>query len=97
MNSAQHAIPPTRPSPLIEIYTSGYCPYCVMARRLLKTKRVEWTEYRVDLQTQLRDEMLARSHRRSVPQIFIGGEHIGGFDDLSALDRAGGLDPLLSA
>lgn len=96
MNSEHHAIPPTRPSPLIEMYATGFCPYCVMARRLLKGKRVEWTEYRVDQQINLREEMLARCHRRSVPQIFIGGQHIGGFDDLSALDRAGGLDPLLA-
>jgi glutaredoxin 3 len=97
VNSGHHAIPPTRPSPLIEIYATGFCPYCVMARRLLKAKRVEWKEYRLDLQAELRDEMQARSHRRSVPQIFIGGQHIGGFDDLSALDRAGGLDALLGA
>jgi glutaredoxin 3 len=78
------------------MYTSGVCPYCIMAERLLKAKGVEEIEkIRVDLQPQLRAEMMQKTGRRTVPQIYIGDTHVGGFDDLSALDRVGKLDSLL--
>ena len=82
----------------IEMYTTQVCPYCVRAKDLLKRKGVEVTEIRVDTDDAKRDEMLARAAgRRTVPQIFINGQHIGGCDDLYALDSRGELDPLLNA
>lgn len=68
-----------------------------MAERLLASKKVTVTKIRVDLDPELRNEMMARSGRRTVPQIFVGTTHVGGFDDLSALNERGGLDPLLAA
>ena len=80
------------------MYSTGTCPYCIMAERLLTAKGVAAIDkIRVDLEPEKRDEMTAKTGRRTVPQIFIGAQHIGGFDDLSALDRAGGLDRLLAA
>lgn len=79
----------------IVMYATSSCPYCVAARGLLNSKRVQWTEVPVDLQPEKRAEMMQRSGRHTVPQIFIGDRHIGGFDDLSLLDRRGELDPLL--
>ena len=82
--------------PVVTMYATGVCPYCVQAERLLKAKGVTAiTKIRVDLDPARRDEMMARTGRRTVPQIYIGERHVGGFDDLVALDRAGGLDPLL--
>lgn len=82
----------------ITMYATGVCPYCVMAEKLLRAKGVaQIDKIRVDVDAARRDEMIARTGRRTVPQIFIGDTHVGGFDDLSALDRAGGLDPLLAA
>jgi glutaredoxin 3 len=82
----------------VVMYSTGVCPFCLMAERLLKAKGVAQIEkIRVDLQPERRDEMVERTGRRTVPQIFVGERHVGGFDDLSALDRAGGLDPLLAA
>ncbi len=79
------------------MYTSAYCPYCVQAERLLRGKGVEQIEkVRVDLEPARRVEMMQRTGRRSVPQIFVGPVHVGGFDDLVTLDRAGGLAPLLA-
>lgn len=79
------------------MYSTGVCPYCVMAERLLKAKGVaEIEKVRVDLEPARREEMMQRTGRRTVPQIFVGDRHVGGYDDLAALDRAGGLDPLLS-
>jgi glutaredoxin 3 len=81
----------------IIMYTTAVCPYCVNAERLLNSKGVkEINKIRVDLQPELRQEMMQKTGRRTVPQIYIGEQHIGGFDDLRALDLAGGLDPLLS-
>ena len=81
----------------IEIYTTAICPYCVAAKNYLKGKGQQWVEIRVDTDPARREEMMARSnHRRTVPQIFIDDTHVGGYDDLVALDRAGGLAPLLS-
>lgn len=78
------------------MYSTGVCPYCVMAERLLKAKGVENIEkIRVDLQPEQRAEMMQKTGRRTVPQIYIGNTHVGGFDDLSALDHAGKLDSLL--
>jgi glutaredoxin 3 len=80
------------------MYSTGVCPFCLMAERLLKSKGVADIEkVRVDLEPARRQEMMDRTGRRTVPQIYVGERHIGGYDDLSALDRAGGLDPLLAA
>lgn len=78
------------------MYTTGVCPYCTMAKRLLKGKGVAVVEeLRVDTDPMLRETMMASTGRRTVPQIFVGETHVGGFDDLAALDRAGRLDLLL--
>ena len=80
----------------VVMYCTAVCPYCVMAERLLSSKGItEIQKIRVDLEPQQRDLMIQKTGRRTVPQIYIGDTHVGGFDDLSALDRAGGLDPLL--
>ncbi len=82
----------------VMMYTTGVCPYCNMAERLLKSKGVaEIEKVRVDLEPEQRVLMMEKTGRRTVPQIYIGDTHVGGFDDLSALDRAGALDPLLQA
>lgn len=82
----------------VVMYSTGVCPYCIQAERLLKAKGVaEIDKIRVDLLPEQRAEMMVKTGRRTVPQIYIGDTHIGGFDDLSALDRAGGLDSLLAA
>ena len=78
------------------MYTTGFCPYCTKARELLNNKNVAFTEIRIDLQPELRDEMIAKSGRRTVPQIFINSQAIGGCDDLYELDRQGKLDQLLA-
>ena len=84
--------------PKIEVYSTGYCPYCVSAKNLLKSKGLEWTEVMVDTDPARRDEMLQRSGgRRTVPQIFINDQHVGGFDDLVAADRSGKLAELLGS
>jgi len=77
------------------MYSTGVCPYCRMAERLLEAKGVQIEKVRVDLLPERRKEMMERTGRRTVPQIYIGATHVGGFDDLAALDEAGGLDPLL--
>ena len=80
----------------VTMYSTGVCPYCQMAERLLKSKGVEAIDkIRVDLDPGRRAEMMEKTGRRTVPQIYIGDTHVGGYDDLAALDRAGGLDPLL--
>ncbi len=82
----------------VKIYTSGNCPYCIHAKQLLKQRGVaELNEIRVDLQPDERQTMMQITGRRSVPQIFIGATHVGGCDDLVALDGKGGLMPLLNA
>lgn len=79
------------------MYCTAVCPYCVRAEALLKARGVEAIEkIRVDLEPARRDEMMQRTARRTVPQIFIGDTHVGGFDDLAALDRDGKLMPLLN-
>lgn len=80
----------------VVMYSTAVCPYCVMAERLLKAKGVEDIEkIRVDLDPQQRAAMMEKTGRRTVPQIYIGATHVGGFDDLAALDRQGKLDSLL--
>ncbi|MDD3379863.1 MAG: glutaredoxin 3 [Rugosibacter sp.] len=82
----------------VVMYSTAVCPYCVRAEQLLMRKGVKNLEkIRVDLNPELRAEMMEKSGRRSVPQIFIGTTHVGGFDDLFALDQQGGLDLLLTA
>jgi glutaredoxin 3 len=83
-------------TPRIEMYATSWCPYCERARQLLRDKGAAFEEISLEARPEQRDVMIKRSGRRSVPQIFIGGEHIGGCDDLLALDAAGGLDPLLA-
>ncbi|HEY9544890.1 MAG TPA: glutaredoxin 3 [Solimonas sp.] len=77
------------------MYTTRFCPYCVMAKRLLSVKGASVEEVRVDEDFVRRDEMMQRTGRRTVPQIFVGDTHVGGCDDLQALERAGKLDALL--
>ncbi|MBB6242068.1 glutaredoxin 3 [Rhodanobacter sp. MP1X3] len=80
----------------IEVYSTAVCPYCVSAKNLLKAKGLEWTEVRIDTDPVQRDAMLTRSGgRRTVPQIFVNDQHVGGFDDLVAADRSGKLAQLL--
>lgn len=81
----------------VVMYSSGVCPYCLRAEALLKARGVsEIEKVRVDTDPARRDEMVARTGRRTVPQIFIGATHVGGYDELSALDRDGKLAPLLA-
>ena len=80
------------------MYSTGVCPYCNMAERLLKAKGIDEIEkIRIDLDPEQRALMMKKTGRRTVPQIYIGEIHVGGFDDLSALDREGKLDPILQA
>ena len=82
----------------VTMYSTAVCPYCIQAERLLTAKGVTSIEkIRVDLLPEQRAAMMEKTGRRTVPQIYIGDTHVGGFDDLSALDRAGGLDTLLAA
>jgi glutaredoxin 3 len=82
----------------IMMYSTAICPFCVQAERLLRAKGVaDIAKVRVDLEPARRQEMMQKTGRRTVPQIYIGTLHIGGYDDLVALDRAGKLDPLLAA
>lgn len=85
----------TASAPEIVIYTSAICPYCVAAKNFLKSKGQAWTEVRVDLNPAERERMIARTRRTSVPQIFVGDTHVGGYDDMIALHRQGKLEPLL--
>lgn len=82
--------------PAVIIYSSDYCPYCINAKRLLTAKGVQFEEIRVDGKPALRAEMTQKAGRTSVPQIWIGDTHVGGCDDLYALERAGRLDGLLA-
>lgn len=81
----------------VEIYTKDYCPFCHRAKALLAAKNISFTEYDVTFDPAGVREMVERSGRRTVPQVFINGQHIGGSDDLALLDAQGGLDPLLDA
>lgn len=82
--------------PPITMYSTGVCPYCIRAEAFLRSKGVgDIAKVRIDLDPARRVEMMEKTGRRTVPQIYVGDTHVGGFDDLVALDRAGGLDPLL--
>ena len=80
----------------ITVYTSAMCGYCVAAKNFLRSKGLQWTEIRIDQDPAERDRMLSRARRTSVPQIFFGETHVGGYDDMMALHRAGKLEALLS-
>lgn len=85
-------------APNVEIYTWSWCPYCIRAKGLLNQKGIEFTEYTIDDDEAARSEMSQRANgRRSLPQIFIDNQHIGGCDDLHRLDAQGQLDPLLQS
>ena len=92
--------PEITPTPIvaapITIYSTAICPYCVMAKNFLKSKGLGWTEVRIDTDPVEREKMMAKTRRTSVPQIFVGETHVGGYDDLMALHRAGKLEPLLA-
>ena len=87
--------PVSSPAPPITIYSTAICPYCVAAKNFLKSQGREWTEVRVDLDLEERRKMIDLSRRTSVPQIFVGDVHVGGYDDMMALHRKGALLPLL--
>ena len=82
--------------PTITMYTSAVCGYCVAAKNFLRSKGLSWNEVRVDAQPEERGRMVARTGRTSVPQIFVGDTHVGGYDDMMALHRSGGFEPLLA-
>ena len=85
-------------NPTVEIYTWSSCPFCIRAKRLLDQKGIDYTEYCIDGDEAARHDMAERANgRRSLPQIFINDHHVGGCDDLFALDARGGVEPLLSA
>lgn len=81
----------------VEMYTKGYCGYCFAAKRLLAQRGIEYKEIPVDTDAELQQEMMKRSGRRTVPQIFINGESIGGYDDLVTLDKRGELEKMLAS
>ncbi len=81
----------------VMMYATGMCPFCQMAERLLRSKGAAIDKVRVDLEPERRVEMMEKTGRRTVPQIYIGERHVGGYDELAALERAGGLDDLLRA
>ena len=83
--------------PEVTMYSTAVCPYCVAAKNFLKSRGVGYNEVRVDTNPAERSLMMERSRRTSVPQIFINGTHVGGYEELVALDRSGGLTPLLEA
>jgi glutaredoxin 3 len=82
-------------TPKVVMYATAWCPFCQMAERLLVEKGVQFETIRIDLEPQRRIEMIERTQRRTVPQIYVGDHHVGGYDELSELDREGRLDPLL--
>ncbi|WP_313348522.1 glutaredoxin 3 [Stenotrophomonas sp.] len=82
--------------PPITLYSTAVCPYCVAAKNFLKSKGESWTEVRIDLDPAEREKMMAKTRRTSVPQIFVGEVHVGGYDDMIALHREGKLEPLLN-
>ena len=82
-------------APPITLYSSAICPYCVAAKNFLKSRGLAWTEVRIDTDPAAREAMMAKARRTSVPQIFVGETHVGGYDDMMALHRAGKFEPLL--
>ncbi|MES5814725.1 glutaredoxin 3 [Pseudoxanthomonas sp. Soil82] len=85
----------TASAPPITLYSTAICPYCVAAKNFLRSQGREWTEVRIDLDPDQREKMVNLARRTSVPQIFVGEVHVGGYDDMMALHRAGQLLPLL--
>ena len=83
-------------NPPITIYSTAICPYCVAAKNFLKSKGLSWNEIRIDTNPAEREAMVAKARRTSVPQIFVGETHVGGYDDMMALHRAGRFEPLLA-
>ncbi len=83
-------------SPRITLYSSAICPYCVAAKNFLTSKGLAWTEVRIDTDPEERQRMVALAKRTSVPQIFVGDVHVGGYDDMMAMHRAGKFEPLLA-
>ena len=83
-------------NPIITIYSTAICPYCVAAKNFLKSKGLSWNEIRIDTNPAEREAMVAKARRTSVPQIFVGETHVGGYDDMMALHRAGRFEPLLA-
>ena len=81
--------------PEITIYSTLVCPYCVAAKNFLKSKGLAWNEVRIDLDPVERDKMMAKTKRTSVPQIYVGDVHVGGYDDMMAMHREGKFEPLL--
>jgi glutaredoxin 3 len=97
---AQHSSEPDlndASPPNVTLYSTAICPYCVAAKNFLKSKGLSWTEVRIDLDPAEREKMMALTRRTSVPQIFIGEHHVGGYTDLMALHRDGKLEELLGA
>ncbi|HTL14451.1 MAG TPA: glutaredoxin 3 [Thermomonas sp.] len=89
---------PERPlsdTPPITLYSTAICPYCVAAKNFLKSRGLAWTEVRIDTDPEARERMVALARRTSVPQIFVGDVHVGGYDDMMAMHRAGRFEPLL--
>ena len=84
-----------RTPPPITLYSSAVCGYCVAAKNFLRSRGLEWTEVRIDMDPAERERMVARAGRTSVPQIFVGDVHVGGYDDMMAMHRAGRFEPLL--
>lgn len=95
MNTQANDIPPGASLPTATLYSSAICPYCVAAKNYLRNKGIAYDEVRIDLDPARREEMMARARRTSVPQIFFGDVHVGGFDDLVAADRNGSLARIL--
>ena len=83
-------------NPIITIYSTAICPYCVAAKNFLKSKGLGWKEVRIDTAPGEREKMVERTRRTSVPQIFVGETHVGGYDDMMAMHRAGKFEPLLA-
>jgi len=83
--------------PKVVIYTTATCPFCINAKRLLQSKGVRFDERRVDAKPDLRQRMMRESGQRTVPQIWIGQQHLGGYSELRALDKSGQLDPMLAS
>ncbi|UTW44346.1 glutaredoxin 3 [bacterium SCSIO 12696] len=81
----------------VVLYGTKFCPYCIAARRLLKSKKVDFKDISVDANPKLRAEVKQRSGQRTVPQIWVGDTHVGGFDDLQRMDQQGNLDKLLAS
>lgn len=95
-NAERFPVTETAVKPAITLYTTAICPYCVAAKNFLKSKGQSWDEVRIDIDPVAREKMMATAKRTSVPQIFVGDTHVGGYDDMIALHRAGKLEPLFA-